>query len=252
VARNIAYGLKGSREAKRRRVAEALALVGLSGLDRRMPHQLSGGQQQRVALARALAPAPAIMLLDEPFSNLDAGLRAQVREDVRRILKEAGISTVLVTHDQAEALSLADEVGVMLEGVLRQVAPPETLYREPASAAIARFVGDANFLPGQASGEVVRCSLGMLPLLRPAQGAVQVMLRSEMIGLTPASEGEGNARVVSVAYFGHDYLAQVQLNTPGGQDAALHVRLRAGQALAAGQPVQARVSGPVVAFPTES
>ncbi|MBC8075555.1 MAG: ABC transporter ATP-binding protein, partial [Chloroflexales bacterium] len=142
---NIAYGLPRS-NGRDARVAELLALVGLESLGTRSPHQLSGGQQQRAALARALAPGPAVMLLDEPFSNLDASLRRTVRSEVRRILQAAGATVLFVTHDQEEALSLADQVAVMLEGRILQVGRPATIYERPTTREVAAFVGAANFL----------------------------------------------------------------------------------------------------------
>src|SRR5215207_829816 len=152
VADNIAFGLKNGKREKEARVGDMLALVGLSGLGERMPYELSGGQQQRIALARALAPQPDILLLDEPFSNLDAALRGQVRAEVRAILNQSNITCVFVTHDQEEALSLADEVAVILAGQVAQVALPQRLYRHPTSREVAAFVGEANFLLGEADG----------------------------------------------------------------------------------------------------
>ncbi|MEM9214965.1 MAG: ABC transporter ATP-binding protein [Cyanobacteria bacterium P01_F01_bin.150] len=157
VAKNIAFGLKNRRRpllgtdslssAVRDRISEVLALVGLEGMAQRYPHQLSGGQQQRVALARALAPNPPMVLLDEPLSNLDAKVRLQLRQDVRTILKAAGATGIFVTHDQEEALSICDRVGVMRHGHLEQIGTPEELYQSPASRFVAEFVVQANFLP---------------------------------------------------------------------------------------------------------
>ncbi len=149
VEKNIAYGLAG-RDDRRQRVAEMLALVGLDGLGGRYPHALSGGQQQRVALARALAPQPDIVLLDEPFSNLDMALRRQVREDVQRILRELGVSAILVTHDQAEAMALADRIVVMNNGRVMQIGAPLEVYRRPANTFVASFIGNPpmNLLAG--------------------------------------------------------------------------------------------------------
>ncbi|HMQ35809.1 MAG TPA: ABC transporter ATP-binding protein, partial [Chloroflexaceae bacterium] len=166
VEQNVAYGLGRSPE-RAARAADLLALVGLEGAGRRLPHQLSGGQQQRVALARALAPRPALLLLDEPFSNLDAGLRQAVRAEVRQILRREGVSALFVTHDQEEALSLADVVAVMLGGRVAQVARPRELYERPATREVAAFVGAANFLPGEADGATASCAFGTLALARP-------------------------------------------------------------------------------------
>ncbi|GIK63083.1 MAG: ABC transporter ATP-binding protein [Chloroflexota bacterium] len=242
---NIAYGLDGTRPSKKQRVEEVLTLVGLSGMEKRMPHQLSGGQQQRVALARALAPAPAIMLLDEPFSNLDAALRAQVREDVRQILKTAGISTVLVTHDQEEALSLADVVGVMFDGALVQVAPPPVLYQLPATATVARFVGDANLIAGEADGDTVQCALGRLPLQNPVRGRVEVMIRPESVSLIPVSDNSGNAQAERVSYFGHDQIVELRLR---GEQSVFRARLGPTISIRQGQEVKISINGAVIGF----
>jgi len=154
VAGNIGFGL--SRGGRGARIAELVALVGLAGLQRRMPHELSGGQQQRVALARALAPDPALILLDEPFSGLDATLRAQLRLEVRDILRAAGATTVFVTHDQAEALEISDRVAVMRSGRIEQISTPDQLYLRPVNRFVAGFVGEANLLPGEVRhGEVM-------------------------------------------------------------------------------------------------
>ena len=154
VAGNVGFGLP--RRGREARVAELVALVGLSGLHRRMPHELSGGQQQRVALARALAPDPAVILLDEPFSSLDATLRSQLRGEVREILRTAGATAVFVTHDQAEALEISDRVAVMRGGRIEQVSSPEELYLRPVNRFVAGFVGEANLLPGDVRhGEVI-------------------------------------------------------------------------------------------------
>ena len=152
VDQNVRFGLHSYPDDPQRRVAAVLELVGLSGFGPRMPHELSGGQQQRVALACALAPQPELVLLDEPFSNLDAGLRVRVRAEVRSILRQANATAIFVTHDQEEALSLVDTVAVMIDGTIRQAARPQALYRQPADRDVAAFLGDANFLPGIAQG----------------------------------------------------------------------------------------------------
>ncbi|MFV0318416.1 MAG: ABC transporter ATP-binding protein, partial [Microthrixaceae bacterium] len=149
VAGNVSFGLNGmSRPRRAARVAECLALVGLPGTERRRPSELSGGQQQRIAVARALAADPSVVLLDEPFSALDAALRSQVREDVREVLRAAGATAVLVTHDQEEALSFADRVAVLRDGRIAQVDDPATLYRRPTDLDVGRFVGESVVLPG--------------------------------------------------------------------------------------------------------
>jgi iron(III) transport system ATP-binding protein len=239
VADNIGFGLKRGDQG---RVYEMLTLVGLDGFGRRMPYELSGGQQQRVALARALAPSPDIVLLDEPFSNLDTALRAQVRADVRTILREAGTTAVFVTHDQEEALSLADEVGVMLDGHIIQVAEPQHLYQHPVNPAVATFVGEANFLPGEASGQMVACALGQLKLFQPTHGPVEVMIRPE--GLHLRESADGAAQVIWREFYGHDQRIGLRLD----DGSALIARADSAQIITPGQHVTLQVVSPVQAF----
>jgi iron(III) transport system ATP-binding protein len=245
VAANVGFGLPRvqNREAI---IAETLRMVGLTGYERRMPHELSGGQQQRVALARALAPRPEILLLDEPFSALDAELRTQVRVEVRALLRSLGATAVLVTHDQEEALSLADRVAVMMDGRIIQADSPETLYHRPASKLIATFVGDAQFIDGTAHGRRVETELGTLPLTTTAEGPVSVMIRPEQIRLVPPRVSEpANAIVEDRLFFGHDQLLRVRLQT-GGQ---ISVRLGAYGGIRPGHVVHVAVRGAVTAFP---
>jgi iron(III) transport system ATP-binding protein len=190
VAQNVAYGLK-RQDRKSGRVAEALAMVGLDGLGDRRPGTLSGGQQQRVALARALAPRPRVLLLDEPFSNLDTALRVQVRTEVHQLLAELGVTTVFVTHDQEEAFVLGDEVAVMHEGRVVQQATPAELYARPATPWVARFIGDANLVPATAVGQRAVTPVGEVPLERAMHGEVQVLLRPEELLLRPESGQPG-------------------------------------------------------------
>ena len=164
VAKNIGFGIRRG-PGRARRVTELIRLVGLTGLDNRLPHQLSGGQQQRVALARALAVGPSLVLLDEPFTSLDAGLRSSVRGDVRRILKETGTTALLVTHDQDEALSCADMVAVIRDGRIAQLSTPKEIYARPHDAETALFVGVANLIDGVCRGSTVTTALGVIPLL---------------------------------------------------------------------------------------
>ncbi|OKI49591.1 ABC transporter ATP-binding protein [Micromonospora sp. CB01531] len=210
VADNVGYGL--DRAARRSgRVEETLELVGLAAYGARMPHQLSGGQQQRVAIARALAPRPALVLLDEPFSALDARLRAELRADVRQALRADGATGVLVTHDQGEALSMADAVAVMDAGLIVQCGAPAAVYRDPATPWIARFVGEAVLLPATVDADVATTPLGRLPLRGSAAcGAATVLVRPEQIRLTPS--GGAPATVVRQDFHGHDALTTVRLD----------------------------------------
>jgi len=210
VSANVAYGLvkKDWAGKDRKRVAEVLELVGLTGTEKRLPHELSGGQQQRVALARALAPGPAVILLDEPFSNLDASLRQKVRRELKSILEEARATALFVTHDQEEALSLSDQVAVMREGRIVQMAPPPELYRSPSDPWVAGFLGDADFLSATASRGQVETTVGTFTT--PYEGAVLVMFRPERVIVTPMDGGD--AVVASREYFGHDQLVTVVLS----------------------------------------
>ncbi len=250
VARNVAFGLPRNGSDRDARVRAALTTVGLAGLGERTPDQLSGGQQQRVALARALAPNPEVILLDEPFSNLDADLRASVREEVRQILREAGATAVLVTHDQEEALSIADRVAVMLEGHIVQVGPPEELYHRPATRTIADFIGDVQFVSGVAFGRRAMTTLGDIPLHAAHEGPVDVMLRPEVLRLAPIGEGGEHAvpaTIVSRAFFGHDQLLTLRLDS----GITLKARLGAYGGFRPGDRVGVSVRGGALAFPRE-
>ncbi len=213
VARNVAYAL--GRGGDRKRAEEALELVGLGGYGERSVHQLSGGEQQRVALARALAPGPDLLLLDEPFSNLDASLRERLRSEVRKILNDAGVTTLFVTHDQEEALSLADTVAVMNSGRLEQIGSPEEVYTSPASHWVAGFLGDIDVLPGTVSEGHVECELGQFPTGAGLDGAVDVLVRPEAVGISAArpatASGTLAGRICGRTYFGHDQLLEVEL-----------------------------------------
>ncbi|GAB3079648.1 ABC transporter ATP-binding protein [Phycicoccus sp. Root563] len=213
VGHNVSYGLPRASRRSGHRVGELLELVGLSpDLATRRPDQLSGGQQQRVALARALARRPSVVLLDEPFSSLDAGLRASTRQAVADALAHEGVTVVLVTHDQSEALSFADEVAIMHEGRFAQVGAPTEVYATPADRHAAAFLGDAVFLRGRAEGTSVATSLGTIPVHQPAPpGTVDVLLRPEQIQLGTVAEGRPCAEVLSTTYFGHDALVALRL-----------------------------------------
>ena len=264
VESNVGFGLP-ARERRRGRAASMLELVGLGGLGRRYPHQLSGGQQQRVALARALAIEPAVVLLDEPFASLDAHLRASVRADVQEIFHRAGTTAVLVTHDQDEALSVADRVAALRNGKIAQYAAPEDLYCRPVDADLASFVGDANLLEGVLNGAMVKTLLGNLPLDSAADslgtaGQVTVLIRPEQIELAapdglpgrpaPAASDGLAGRVMSYGYHGHDAVVHVQ---PDGaaDDRTIVVRIVGGHLYPVGSPVSIKARGPVFAWPRD-
>lgn len=265
VGRNVAFGLTGpDRAGRRRRTHEMLDLVGLSGYAERMPHELSGGQQQRVALARALAPAPALVLLDEPFNALDSALRSGVRADVRTALRATGATALLVTHDQQEALSTADLVAVVRDGRTAQCGTPEEIYRNPVEPWVAGFVGDAVLLPGTAENGTAATALGRIPLAGSSGKGSRaggrrdgtVLLRPEQLLLVEAGAGAvsgaggGSANgsgatgrtgpaadtasgtVLDVCFYGHD--AMVTVSVEGLAD-----------------PVGVRVTGPVLVRPGE-
>jgi iron(III) transport system ATP-binding protein len=192
-AQNVGFGLeRASREERRGRVARVLDLVDLTDFADRYPHELSGGQQQRVAVARALAPVPSLILLDEPFSNLDADLRAQMRDEVEKILRATGTTAILVTHDQEEAFVFADQVGVLHEGRLAQIGTPEVIYHQPATPFVAEFVGAADFLPGVVTAEGVVTEIGVFanPNGRPAGARVSVMIRPDDVTFVPDPAGD--------------------------------------------------------------
>ena len=236
VARNVAFGLRDlPRAGRSARVAEMLALVGLGHLERRHPHELSGGEQQRVALARALAPRPAIVLLDEPFSSLDENLRARVRADTLAVLRETGSAAIIVTHDQDEALSLGDRIAVMREGLVEQVGGPDAVYGSPATRFVATFMGEADFLPAHVHHGVLTSEIGEVSRVSGWDGAdldVEVMLRPHEVALTldPGSE----SCVERVEYHGAFVLHEVRL--PSGRT------LRSWQQHGVRHPVGTRVA----------
>ncbi|MGZ8751740.1 MAG: ABC transporter ATP-binding protein [Acidimicrobiia bacterium] len=243
VADNIGYGIPRDRKRRRARVAEMLDLIGLVDTANRYPHELSGGQQQRVALGRALAPEPALVLLDEPFSNLDAALRVRMRAEVRTILTTAGATAVFVTHDQEEALSLAERVAVMRAGRVIQIDAPAELYARPVDPFVATFVGDADSLPGTSDGSTVDTPIGPLGLLEgSAPGPVDVVLRPEQVRVW--LDGSGIGAVRRIEYFGHDQLVEVDL--PGGY--RVRSRLGSARVLVPGDRVSLAVAGGVLAF----
>jgi len=210
VLSNVAFGIKGLSKSQRiDRAREVMDLVGLTIFRERFPGQLSGGQQQRVALARALAPRPDLILLDEPFSNLDAGLRDNTRIEVGRILRASGTTALLVTHDQEEAMMFADRLAVMRAGRVEQFGSPEEVYSRPRTAFVAKFLGMANFIHGSARGNVAETPLGALELSQPANGAVLLSVRPE--ALVFDRDAGFPVEVVSRAFKGHDLTYRCQL-----------------------------------------
>ncbi|WP_193340709.1 ABC transporter ATP-binding protein [Pseudarthrobacter sp. AB1] len=267
VGQNIAFGLDtaklaGGRRAAEGRISELLAMVSLdASMAKRRPHQLSGGQQQRVALARALAREPELMLLDEPFSALDAGLRVATRRAVAKVLNKAGVTTILVTHDQSEALSFADQVAVMRGGKLAQIGNPFVVYTRPADRATAEFLGDAVILDAWMEGSLATCSLGEIPVRRPpAQGRVQLMLRPEQIRI--AEDGPIRGVVVDTDYFGPETTVRLKLSVPpelagradhrypGGGE-VITIRHWNASIARPGMELCLRVVGEAVAFPLD-
>jgi iron(III) transport system ATP-binding protein len=253
VGRNVAFGLPRGPD-RRHRVDELLELVGLSGYRRRYPHQLSGGQQQRVALARALAIGPEIVLLDEPFSSLDAAMRSSVRADVLAVLRQAGTTSILVTHDQDEALSMADQVAVLRHGVIAQLDTPAELYGRPGDVDLAQFLGESNVLEGEVRGGRAHTGLGELSVVSGtgagAGGRARVMVRPEQIRLDEAVDAAVAATVQSYEYYGHD--AVVRVRPEGGSLPDLVVRVTGGQRLEPGHRVGLSVLGAVVVWPQET
>ncbi|CAM2156058.1 Fe(3+) ions import ATP-binding protein FbpC 3 [Pararobbsia alpina] len=284
VADNIVFGLPRAQRKARHRVGELLEMVGLpAAFAQRAPQQLSGGQQQRVALARALAPSPALVLLDEPFSALDTALRQETRQAVADALVASGSTALLVTHDQSEALSMGSQVAVLWEGRLIQVDTPAGLYRTPATPALARFVGEAVVLEGRVDAGMVDCALGRIPvqadLRQDRTTSVDVMIRPEQIRIGPTRMASSNgadpeisgqsshsshagdpdqvnpasravqpvgARVAEIAYFGHDASVRLQLD----RDPSRYVSARvSGQVpLVSGQAVELSLQGGAVIY----
>jgi iron(III) transport system ATP-binding protein len=267
VRANAAFSLP-RRDRRGPRVKEILDLVGLAGLAHRYPHELSGGQQQRVAIARALASKPRLVLLDEPFASLDAALRARVRAEVLGVLRAAGTTAVLVTHDQDEALSSADHVVVLRDGGVTQAGSPREVYECPADPWTASFVGTANLLPGTLAGGEVRTALGTHRLrapvaangrgpsrgpAAPAAGREQVtvLVRPEQISLAPAAPGAAAALVTGCHYHGHDALLTIRPGESGAAHAPLHVRISRPDPPRPGDHVGLHVNGEVIAWPAQ-
>jgi iron(III) transport system ATP-binding protein len=250
IADNIAFGLRCkqshlTRKEIKERVSEVLVLVGLTGLEKRYPHELSGGQQQRIALARALAPQPALILLDEPLSNLDVQVRLRLRHEVRRILKQSGTSAIFVTHDQEEALAISDKIAVMRQGVLEQLGTPEQIYAQPASRFVAEFVTQANFLPAQRQDNLWETELGNFEISTPNIYGIhqgELMIREEDLRIQP----DDTALVVvrDRQFLGREY--RYCLQTASGH--RLHARTHISTQLSIGTKVQVSVNFREVQF----
>jgi iron(III) transport system ATP-binding protein len=250
VADNLLFGLPRKRRRARAGVAELLTLVSLpAAYAGRWPHELSGGEQQRVALARALAPRPKLVLLDEPFSSLDAALRSETRQVVASALAAAGATALLVTHDQDEALSMGNRVAVLRRGRIVQVATPAELYREPIDPDLARFVGEAVLVKGHAAGGNATGILGALPLAgKVCEGPVTVLLRPEQIRLLPLDQAPLRARVAKVTFYGHDAVVMLTLGSDA-EPLQLAARVAGHMTPRVGEEVGLTVEGKVVAFP---
>ncbi len=248
VSQNVRFGLRNATRAQRqRRVEELLQVTELLPYAERYPHELSGGQQQRVALARALAPRPRVVLLDEPFNGLDPELRPQMRREVAKILRHLGTAAILVTHDQEEALGMADQVAVIRNGELQQVGTPEDIYYCPTTPFVAGFVGHADFVPGVSSGKQIDTEIGAFPCPPhiPA-GAVKVMIRHEAVSAKP---GGIPTTVEEREFLGGEILYRLRL--PSG--ASIHLEQRKPVHWPVGHRVAIEVHLPnVVAFPDPS
>lgn len=254
VAENIAFGLKNQSKYRKKsifpliktnaqikqRIGAVLDLVGLSGLERRYPHQLSGGQQQRISLARALAPQPALILLDEPLSNLDVQVRHRLRAEIRAIIKAAGISAIFVTHDREEALAISDKIAVMRQGRIEQIGTPEEIYLDPASRFVAEFVTQANFLPATKNGRLWQTEIGGIEVSEISQAyfapnsqitSGDLMLRPEDINLIP--DADSQIIVQERQFLGREYYYCVI--TPSGK--RIYVRTAAHGAISVGTKV---------------
>ncbi len=254
VARNVGFGYRGPDQAER--IREVLELVALTGYETRYPHELSGGQQQRVALARALARRPVVVLLDEPFSNLDAALRTHMRLELRRILKAAGATALLVSHDQADALAISDRIVVLKGGTIQQVGSPQEIYQRPANRFVATFVGQSNLLAGVVDNEgaAVITDLGVFACrhdhaYRPGE-RVYACIRPdslEMVPELPASDDPVQGTILSLTYTGQALDAVVEVRTVDGSQQLL-VRLPSAADVREGQVVALRVAPEAVAL----
>lgn len=249
VANNIGFGLARKStvtgESRDSRIAELLALIGMPGAGEFSPHQLSGGQQQRVALARALAPNPEVMLLDEPFTALDSRLRAELRVEVMAILRALRTTTLLITHDQEEALSVADRVAFMADGHFQQIDSPERIYVTPQSPETARFLGGVVELPASAvSAGVAHTCVGPIPVTTDQAGPGTVLIRPEQL-MPTAKPGSIRGVVQGIAYHGHDSLIEVRVNP----ELVVHSRVAGAPVTHVGAPINLTLLGPGLFFP---
>jgi iron(III) transport system ATP-binding protein len=254
VAGNVGFGLSRA-ERRGSTVDELLEMVGIGVLGERLPHELSGGEQQRVALARALARRPQALLLDEPFSSLDASLRAHVREEVHALLRGQGVTTVLVTHDQEEALSMADHVAVLRDGGIVQQGSPAELYERPADARLAGFLGEVNLIDAEFRDGRATTQLGVLALRSaPADSVGErgvVMIRPEQLDVEVSENGSPTTasglrgRIEQCRYYGHDAVLEIRADEPG-LTRALMARVHGAHALPVGTSVRVLARGPVI------
>jgi len=241
VAENIAFGLQEMDDVDAdQRVAELLELVDLEAHEEKMPNQLSGGQQQRVALARSLAPEPDVLLLDEPFSNLDVRLRVEMREEVRRILKRAGVTAISVTHDQEEALSISDRVAIMNDGAIAQIGDPGEVFENPESRFVASFLGQASFLPARVTDDTLETGLGSFdpqllngPIEAYDGAMIDVLVRPDDLQAMPTSEPKADGYVVHRQYNGPNFIYRVELHSGD----VVHCMHNHVETFEAGQPV---------------
>lgn len=256
VEKNIAFGLSSgtskrqTKQQKAQRVIEMLELVGMAGLGQRMPHELSGGQQQRIALARALAPSPSLVLLDEPFSALDAGLRIALREEVKATLNAIGATAIIVTHDQEEALSMADLVAVMRQGKCVQVSDPVSLYQCPTDINVAKFVGDAIVLPAVVANGSILSRFGTLALAGGCatdSKSATIMIRPEQFVVSPPHEQQFGGHVLKTIYYGHNALVHLKTEDQWGAQ-EIQMRVSGARTFSPGEYLGLKIEGAVMAY----
>ena len=255
VAKNVEFGLKNlSSEEKSDRIAPVLAMVGMSGYESRYVHELSGGQQQRVAIARALAPDPVALLLDEPFSNLDRQLRTALRRDIKKIVRETGATTLLVTHDREEALATSDRIAVMGDNCIEQIGTPEEVYQNPVSAAVAKLVGPCELIPGVYRGGVVVTEAGVFPTRVTAENSISdgeqvlALMRASELEITLSGEDDQRTATIELREFEGEF-SEYSIRLDSGT--LLRVRRRADDGLEADNRVvvSSRDQSKVIVFP---